>query len=163
MNVIFVVDIDGTVCDSNKRMLEIIAKYGMEENWSQETIDDFLTEDKIMADEVIPGAERLLDLAIRCKAKVVFLTGRNECARNLTRRWLLVKMGVSDDIPLFMRPIYRKNGHTADCKEEVFCSEVLAKNPDATFIFFEDDEATALRYAKYGLVLKSPECWKYIG
>jgi len=162
MGVIFVVDIDGTVCNSNKRMLEIIAKYGVEENWSQETIDDFLTEEKIMADEVMPGAEKLLDLAIRCKAKIVFLTGRNECARNLTRKWLSAKMDVSDDVPLLMRPLDKKNGHTADCKEEMFCSEVLAKNPDATFIFFEDDETTALRYAKYGLVLKSPKCWECI-
>jgi hypothetical protein len=163
MSVIFVVDIDGTVCNSNERILEIIAKYGTEESWSQETIDDFLTEEKIMADEIIPGAEKLLDLATLCRASIIFLTGRNECARKLTRQWLFAKMGVTDSTPLLMRPLHRRNGHTADCKEEMFCSEVLSKNPDATFIFFEDDETTALKYSKYGLVLKSPKCWECIG
>jgi len=162
MELIFVVDIDGTVCDSRERMKEVLEKYGDEEDWSQKVIDEFLIEDKLMADEIMPGAERLLNVVHRLDARIFFLTGRNERARNLTRAWLQEKMYITDNIPLYMRPIGRKNGTTAKCKEDVFISQILSKWPHATFIFLEDDENTAQRYAKWGMVLKSPECWESI-
>ena len=162
MSVIFVVDIDGTVCDSRERMEEIIGKYGEEEDWTQQTIDEFLTPGKLMMDKVMPGAEKLFDLAKLCRASIVFLTGRNECARQLTRKWLSEKLNAPDEIPLIMRPLHWKNGHTADCKEELFRLKVLANHPDSTFIFFDDHEDTAQKYAKHGLVLRSPACWECI-
>jgi hypothetical protein len=30
------------------------------------------------------------------------------------------------------------------------------------YIFFEDDVETGRKYSKFGLVLKSPECWKIL-
>jgi hypothetical protein len=163
MGVVFVVDIDGTVCDSKERMAEIIAKYGEEEDWSQQTIDEFLTPGKLMMDKVMPGAQKLFDIAKICQATVVFLTGRNECARLLTRKWLSTKLNVLDEIPIVMRPMGEKCGFTADCKEELFLTKVMPSYPNSTFIFFEDDKETILRYIKYGLVLKSPACWECIG
>jgi hypothetical protein len=163
MGIVFVVDIDGTVCDSKERMAEIIGKYGEEEDWTQQTIDEFLTPGKLMMDKVMLGAEKLFDLAKLCRGSIVFLTGRNECARLLTRKWLSEVLGAPDDVPLVMRPLHWQNGHTADCKEEMFRLKVLPSYPNSTFIFFEDDKNTILKYAKYGLVLKSPACWECIG
>lgn len=159
-DIIFVVDIDGTICDSRERMKEIIDKYGGEENWTDETIEEFLQGDKLMSDKIMPGANKLFHLAKKCNAKVMFLTGRNERARGLTLDWLWNNFRING--PLYMRPIGRKNGTTAECKEDIFLETIFTFNKDATFIFFEDDGATAQRYAKYGLVLKSPECWNCV-
>jgi hypothetical protein len=169
-SVIFVIDIDGTVCDSIPRVREICKRFGVDENdnldaiWTDETMEDFLKEENIMKDGVVPGAEKVLEIVARCRAYPFFLTGRNEYARLATRRWLSIKLGVTDDIPLLMRPYNMKNGYAADCKEQIFKENLYALGgPHATYIFFEDHEETAKRYSKYGLVLKAPECWGVIG
>lgn len=170
MSVIFVIDIDGTVCNSIPRVEEICNRMGMKDChnldavWTDETMEEFLKEENIMKDDVVPGAEKVLDLADKCHAHPFFLTGRNEYARLATRRWLSIRLGVTDDIPLLMRPYNMKNGYTADCKEQIFKENLyVLGGPHATYIFFEDDIETAKRYSKYGLVLKAPECWGVIG
>lgn len=169
MSVIFVIDIDGTVCDSIPRVKAICNRFGVDEDnldsvWTDETMEEFLREENIMGDDVVPGAEKVLELAAKCNAVPFFLTGRNEYARQATRKWLSVKLGVGTNIPLLMRPHHMQKGYTADCKEQIFKEELFSLGgPLATYIFFEDHEETAKRYSKYGLVLKAPDCWKIIG
>jgi hypothetical protein len=49
-----------------------------------------------------------------------------------------------------------------DCKENIFLNTVLKMHPESSFVFFDDDEELLLRYSKYGLALKAPECWSVI-
>lgn len=177
MSIVFVIDIDGTVCDSLHRVKEVCEKCGVSSSdsidesidqndsiWTEETMREFLKEENVMGDEVVPGAENILALAHKCNALPFFLTGRNEYARKATRKWLSTKLGVPDTVPLIMRPPSMGNGYTADCKEQMFKEQLYALGgPHATYIFFDDHEETLRRYSKYGLALKSPECWKIIG
>ena len=169
MSIILVVDIDGTVCDSIPRIKEICNRFGMSENdnldavWTDETMKEFLKEENIMRDAVIPGAEKITEMVNKYNARIFFLTGRNEYARSPTRKWLKVKMGIPENIPLIMRPTFMKNGYTADCKEHLFLEWLYnTEDKQTTYIFLEDHEDTAKRYSKYGLVLKAPECWNVI-
>ena len=115
-----------------------------------------------MSDKIVEGSEILFDLAEKCKAEIIFLTGRSDYAMGPTIRWLQEVFGCKD-IELIMRPTNQKDGLTADCKEKMFIEHIYNNRPNETFIFFEDEEETVKRYSKYGLVLKSPECWKVIG
>ena len=159
---IWVVDIDGTCADTRPRIEAISEKSGVPEHkWTQEQVDEFTKPELIKLDAVIPGAENLVQLARRCGAKLVFLTGRSEVARRATRIWLENKLDIFETVPLVMRP----NGDfrpTAECKEDVFLRAVDQVYRDANFIFFEDDEELLRRYSKYGLALKAPECWSVI-
>jgi len=162
MSVIFVIDIDGTTCDSLGRIAGVASDIGSPDLWTDQTMKEFLSEENIMGDEVMPGSRVVFKLANICHASIIFLTGRNDYARDATRRWLTHIFRAPPDIPLIMRPYAQKSDYTAECKENLFLKHVYSLHPDATFIFFEDEDDTAARYAKYGLVLKSPECWKLL-
>jgi acid phosphatase class B len=162
MTTVFVVDIDGTVCDSIQRIRDTVAVHGPVETWTDEVVEEFLSDENILNDKVIPGSERLFELSEKCHAHIVFLTGRNDSKRESTRKWLTEVFKAPKHTPLLMRPYDSRGGWTADCKEQLFLTELYNKVAN-TFIFFEDEEDTIKRYKKYGLVLKSPECWKAIG
>lgn len=157
-SVLFIIDIDGTVADSRARLNKIVEKYGNDDEWPDRAINEFLTPEALISDKVMPGSEGLLDLISLCGAKPIFLTGRSELGREVTRKWLIEKLNVPEEVPLFMRPLKVK-GSTPDCKEQMFLNNVKNKYPNSMFIFLEDDLDVADRYCKYGLVLKSPECW----
>ena len=161
MSVIFVIDIDGTVCDSIGRVKEICKNAGktptndidtnidldLENIWTDEVMKEFLREENIMKDEVILGAEKILEIAHRCRATPFFLTGRNEYARKATRKWLSVKLGVPNNIPLIMRPYEMKDGYTTDCKEQIFKEQLYSLGgPHSTYIFFEDNPETVFNH-----------------
>ena len=162
MNLIFVVDIDGTVADTTERIEGIISKYNLQPGeWKNEHVDEFTDSVKIKTDKLIPGAEILPDLARRCNAKLLFLTGRSERAREATRLWLRHYLNIFNSVPLAMR----QNDSFEDpvaCKLNIFKSAVLRMYPEPSFVFFDDDEELLLEYSKYGLALKAPECWKNI-
>jgi hypothetical protein len=71
MNLIFVVDIDGTIADTMERVNEIDKKCKLsgENLWTDEHIDEFVKPENIKTDDVLTGAEILPDLARKCKAK----------------------------------------------------------------------------------------------
>jgi len=159
---IFVVDIDGTVCDSMERVKEIEGfKEVNPDLWTEKLMSEFLSEENIMKDQVMPGAQILFKLAKSCKAPIWFLTGRNEFSIKATRKWLTEVFGASPNAPLIMRPKDWRGITTAECKEKLFLKYIFPyfKN----FVFFEDEEETIKMYTYYGLVLKSPDCWKAIG
>lgn len=156
---VFVVDIDGTVADTRPRIDAISAKHGIDESeWTREQVEEFTSVELIKMDKVLPGAENIGQLARRCGAKLVFLTGRSEHARRATRIWLSNKLDIYESVPLVMRAEgdFRP---TPICKEDIFRKSVYEVWKDANFVFMEDDEDLLLRYSKYGLALKAPECW----
>jgi hypothetical protein len=159
MSLIFIVDIDGTVADTTQRIDEIVSKYNLEPGaWRDEHVDEFTSAVKIKTDKLIPGAQNLPEVARICRAKLIFLTGRSNRAREATRVWLKHHLNIFDSVPLVMR----HDGDFSDpvtCKENVFREAVLRMYPAASFVFFDDDEELLLRYSKYGLALKAPECW----
>jgi hypothetical protein len=162
MSVIFIIDIDGTICDSLGRITNVADDIESPDLWTDQTMKEFLSEENIMGDDIIPGSNLVFKLADICHASIIFLTGRNDYARHATRKWLTEIFRVPPDIPLIMRPYAEKGDYAAECKEKLFLKHVYSLHPDATFIFFEDEHDTAERYAKYGLVLKSPGCWNLL-
>ena len=174
MKTIFIIDIDGTICDTTERAKKMCEKfYGKSyddldsniENhkWSLKDMEEFLSEENIMKDKVVKGAENIMELSVKCNAKPIFLTGRHDFCENATRKWLSVNLGVPNNVLLLTRPFYMYKYNTADCKEEVFREEVFyTENRDTSYIFFEDNPETIKRYSRYGLVLKAPECWSVI-
>lgn len=173
------VDLDGTICDSVPRVKELCKELGVDStsdvnfSWTDEQMRDFLSEEKLLQDGVVPGAERLLEFADRIGAQIIFLTGRNEYCRNATRKWLIKNFGKRvAGFQLLMRPpeLYGAM-YTSEAKEQMFlnwrdapwrASEcVLGKTPDR-FIFLEDEDYTVEKYSKYGLVLQAPQCWEAI-
>ena len=159
---VFVVDIDGTVCDSIGRVVEMTGSKRPEEEgiWTDEIMKEFLKKENIMSDKVLPGSEIIFKMRDVMEADMIFLTGRSEFARDSTRLWLKKKLKIDDAIPLFMRPFDERKGFTALCKEKMFLDNVYEKG--TKYIFFEDDVETGRKYSKFGLVLKSPECWKIL-
>jgi hypothetical protein len=165
---IFIIDIDGTVCNSIPRVKEICDSLGvnneddLDKVWTDEAMNLFLKKENIMKDGIIQGAENIMEIVNRCNGLPIFLTGRNEYGRDSTRKWLSEVLHVPKYVKLIMRPNNMKNGYTADCKEELFLKHVYRNFNNGSFIFLEDHKETAKRYSKYGLVLLSPECWKTI-
>ena len=145
------------------RVRMINEKYHIEGDgaWREEEIDDFIRPEHLKEDPVISGAEILPELARSCGAKLVFMTGRSERARSVTRTWLSHKLDIFDSVPLVMRPEGDFRA-TPECKEDMFLKSVREVYKDANFVFFEDDEELLLKLSKYGLALKAPEIWNVI-
>jgi hypothetical protein len=158
---IFVCDIDGTLCNSTERMNNITKKYNATAKWNNKCIKDFLDPEEIKKDKVLPGVENIFDLIKKFKAKLIFLTGRNERARKDTRKWLTENLNISNRVPLIMRK-YNDFNIPVKCKEKLFKKHILNKFENAIFIFFEDEIENIEMYSKYGLVLKAPEVWDFL-
>ena len=160
---IWVVDIDGTVSDSMHRIEMVNEKYNIKEGglWGNDEVEEFTRPEHIKEDGLIAGAEILPELARRCGAKILFMTGRSERSRDATRTWLKNKLGIFYSVPLVMRPDddFRS---TPECKEDMFLKSVREVYKGSDFVFFEDDEDLLGRLSKYGLALKAPEVWSVI-
>lgn len=161
--IIFVVDVDGTVANTQARVDEITEKYKLDSlnHWTDKHIDEFTRSIEIKNDGLIPGAEILPELARRCKAKIIFLTGRSERARRATRIWLQNHLDIFDSVPLVMRQDGDLSG-PVEAKLNTFKSAVLRIHPNASFVFFDDDERLLPEYSAFGLALKAPQCWDII-
>lgn len=156
---VIVCDIDGTLCDSRERCARVVAKYGNEEKWTNQCVDEFLDPKAIRKDKIMPGAENIVGVVKKC-GKLVLLTGRTERSRKETARWLRRNLGISG-VPLIMRDNNDFRG-PAECKEDLFVRWILACNEGAKFVFFEDDSRLFGVFSKYGLVLKAPEIWEFL-
>lgn len=162
MNYIFVVDLDGTIIDTTERIDIITKKYNLELNlWTETHIQEFCRPEHIKNDKIIPGAEIIVPLAHNCGAKLMFLTGRSDRAREATRDWLRHNLNIYDSVPLIMRETGDLSAPT-ECKLEIFKQTILKAHPDAHFIFFDDDVKLLPEYSKYGLALRAPDCWETI-
>jgi len=156
---VLVVDIDGTVADSQGRALEIEQKFGTDsDHWGDLELQEFLAPENIAKDKIVPGAEFLPEVARSMSADIVFLTGRFERSRFDTRKWLLDNLLAHPHMPLFMRPDddYRPG---AECKGDIFRKHILQLYSGRRFVFLEDEPSCLQVYKKYGLVLRSPGCW----
>lgn len=161
---LFVVDVDGTVCDSSALIDKMTGRYhAVVDLWNEAQMLACLEE--ACRQPVVPGAEVLRAL-MRQGYLAVFLTGRSESledspdnGRRLTLEWLCGTLGMPVDIPLFMRP-KNDNRSNAEVKFDMFERQVKPRcSRDSTFVFLDDDPSVLKVYAKYGLTLKAPECW----
>jgi hypothetical protein len=160
MATLCVVDIDGTVCDSTERTNSICEASGCSlPQWGWREFEQFTDYDGMMSDKLMPGAKEAMSYLCNSRLfKVIFLTSRSELGRGATRQWLTDILGMPSRIPLLMR----KNKDTSsnrDCKSKAI---VYIKQYKLPIIFFEDDETIFDVLSPHGLVLKAPECWKYI-
>jgi len=161
--VIFVIDIDGTICDSIPRANKFIKKMGYDGfvDFTEKMLNTFMNEDDIMNDGIVKGAENLEKWIRKFNALPVYLTGRTEKYYDITQKWLKEVYGAENPI-LIMRNEEEGKLSTEEGKERLFIRRVKNVSSCATFIFFEDHKPTIDRYKKYGLVLKSPDCWEVI-
>lgn len=165
MKPLFVVDIDGTVCDSADFVGRLSVRFRTHVDfWNSDQVRIFMEE--ASKRRVLPGAEVLRVLMLHDICDVVFLTGRSEkigkapkLGRRLTTAWLHEKLGMPRDIPLFMRPPDDKRAPDV-IKFDVFERQVLKTHRRRAFVFLDDDPKVLRKYIKYGLALKSPECWE---
>jgi len=157
---VIVCDIDETLCDSGERRKKVVKKYGTEEKWTDECVNEFLDPEAIRKDKVIPGAENIVEIAKAC-GKLVILTGRNERSRLETRKWLKKNLKIGEKIPLIMRNNEDFRG-PMECKEDLFVRYVLGDYVGAKFAFFDDDPRLFNTFMKYGIVFKSPEIWEFL-
>ena len=163
MPLILLSDIDNTICDSKEQIDIIAKKYSLDDMglWQKEHIAEFTKEAYIKSYDLITGAEILPQLARTLGAKLIFLTGRSSAAREATEIWLKFKLGVFDTVPLIMREDGDMSG-PVECKINMFKNTVLKMYPLGHFIFLDDDEKLLMEYAKYGLALRAPDCWRNI-
>lgn len=127
--------------------------------WTQEQVDEFLDTANAAKDKPFPGAvEAMSHLLNSTLFDVVILTGRTELARGHTRKLLSEQFGVPESIPMFMRSA-DNDQPTQQCKPDVFLKHV-APQFGGPFVFFEDEADTLAEYAKYGMALRAPECWR---
>jgi hypothetical protein len=162
MKPIFIVDIDGTVCDSSALIDKTTGRYhAVVDSWDDKQMLACLEE--ACRQPVVSGAE-VLSTLMRLGYHAVFLTGRSEAlcdslgGRRLTMEWLCGTFGMPEGVGLFMRPKNDNRGN-AEAKLDVFERQVLPSHPHGNFVFLDDDMSVLAAYAKHGLVLKAPECW----
>lgn len=165
MKPLFIVDIDGTVCDSSDLVSRLTKRFKTHlDFWNDDQVKIFM--DQVAKKKPIPEALELTKFMLDGFCDVIFLTGRSEkvgrslkLGRRVTTNWLSEKLGMPKDIPLFMRP--PKDVRPSDViKCDVFERMILPGNEKRTFIFLDDDIRVINRYKRYGLALRSPECWK---
>jgi hypothetical protein len=164
MKPLFIVDIDGTVCDSIDFVRSLSKRFRRHvDMWDDCQVRIFMED--VLGRQAVPGAEVLKAMLVRGSIDVVFLTGRSEkigksprLGRRLTEKWLRSTLGMPKGIPLLMRP--PGDTRTPDViKFEVFERRVLPGNKRRNFVFLDDDIRILSKYASRGLALKSPECW----
>jgi len=165
MKPVFVVDIDGTVCDSLALIDKMSDRFHMcVDLWDDAQMLVFLEE--AGHQPVVPGAEVLSVLMREKFCDVVFLTGRAEglgrsrkIGRRLTMEWLCRIFGTPlQDIRLFMR--CRNDRRSNDvAKTDVFERQIRPLFGRRMFVFLDDDTSVLAMYARHGFALKSPECW----
>jgi len=161
MKPLFIVDIDGTVCDSAAAFRQ--ASHIPVDDWGDAELGMFFREFAIHCG-VVPGAGILPGLLASGKCDVVFLTGRSErigrtrIGLTVTRAWLGKVFGMPKYVPLLMRP-HRDDRPTHEVKHGVFRKEVLPSFRRRLFVFLDDDPDVLKLYSKHGIALKAPECW----
>jgi hypothetical protein len=168
MKPLFIVDIDGTVCDSADFVGKLSKRFNTHVDcWDDKQVRLFMEE--VSKRDVLPGAEILCLLMQRGLCDVIFLTGRSEkigrslkLGRRLTTLWLHNKLHMPKDVRLFMRPPGDLRAPDV-IKFDVFQKQINSTLPTLHrrpfLVFLDDDTKVLSRYASYGLTLKSPECW----
>lgn len=168
-DIVFVLDIDGTVCDSIERVKKMCEDAEVEYScknadqlWSNNLTRKFFDEKEIAKDKAIEESLKVFTLIKKLNAKYLFLTARNEHFKKHTLNWLVDNLGVPESVSLIMRTEELESVSSPDFKEKVFLEQVYNNNPDAFYLFFDDDSRVIERFSKYGLAFLAPDCWKNI-
>lgn len=145
-----VIDIDGTLANNDHRS-HFIEK--------QEPADwtSFLRADLVAKDVPIEKTKRALQKLVELKSTIVFLTGRNEGLREVTKQWLFehYDLDVKDE-QLIMRPVGNMLNATQFKGEKI--PEIL-RDFGSEAVFIDDDKYMHAVYERFGIALKAPECW----
>ena len=156
MKPLFIVDIDGTICDSADLVFQLNCKFKTYvDNWNDLQRCEFL--EKSLECLPIKGSEILNFLG-----DIIFLTGRSEqigslSGRKITSKWL--KKAGFRNAELFMRqPNDRRSADIM--KVEIFVNKIQPSYSHKDFVFLDDDLNVLRHYAEHGLSLKSPQCWQ---
>lgn len=107
MNTLFVIDIDGTICDARKRY----EKAGPEPTGPKTSaeytrwVTTIMDHSMMLVDPAVPGMQDMLRAIYQADSKLIFVTSREEAHRDITERWLRINgFGWVYDA-LVMRPI----------------------------------------------------------
>ena len=141
---IAVFDIDGTLADISERMEKAGAQPHRQSDPEafQKWLDSLQCEKSLLEDKTIPGMTALVT-AMNNVCETVYLTGRQEQYRDVTRTWLN-KHGFPA-VPLYMRP-HGNEQCPSDYKASVL-KKIEALAPDKQLILFDDDPDAACEKA----------------
>lgn len=147
-----VLDIDQTLAD-NEHRAHFVEKEP--KDW-----DSFFAIDRVFADPVVKGADRVMAQLVELKYDIVLLTGRTEDLRDVTMRWLLEKLNLAvPDTHLLMRPNGNMLNATEYKREQILNFKHGLENRDTGFVIIDDDASSGTALSSFGIVLKAPECW----
>lgn len=157
-------DIDETCAIATPERLALIKS---SETPTQADWDNFLSPELVLTDNPIPKAIKYIKhVILNGKAKnnhYLFLTGRNEGLREVTREWLKRQLGFPvDDSHLLMRPL--DNNEVASEYKESQIKKFFQENPEHYIgLAFDDDKHMQKVYLKYGFVhMLAPTCWEAV-
>jgi predicted secreted acid phosphatase len=125
--------------------------------------DAFLDPGLVIKDKVIAGAERVLTHFEDLRYTFVILTERHEGLRDTTMRWMQENLNINvPDTHLLMRPIGNMLNAAEFKREQLLNFRQGLENKDTDFLIIDDDAAVAIALKDLGVVLKAPECWKFL-
>ena len=157
---ILILDIDSTIADNSHRMPKSMKGRKLTKQQMAQLMNPVL----IARDKPIANAQEALRQISSHFSRVIFVTGRQESFRELTRGWLEHHFGFIASFVLLMRPDDNKQS-ASDCKIGLF-DTFLKQHPSLAavhdILFIDDDPYVLNRFASYsscGLALKAPECW----
>lgn len=142
MKNIVVVDIDGTIAKMGDRL-----KYLQQD---QKDYDSFYKDE--FDDEPITEIIELVKRLYVSGYRIVFCTGRKECSRAKTTRWLRKHIGgpIVDYLCLHMRA---DHDHRPDVKTKPELLEKAGLTPDNVAFMLEDRAAVTKKYRELGFTV----------
>ena len=149
---LIVLDIDQTVSNNDHRahLVECATP-----DWPA-----FLAPELVIKDTLITGAKKGVNKLIKGNHKIVFLTGRNEGLRDVTKEWILKNLDIKvDHRTLLMRKLDDLRTPSAYKRSQL--SRLYYDYGDPSQYIYIDDDLHCLKMAQeFGAVtLKAPECW----
>lgn len=156
-DMIFVIDIDGTLADLTHREF-LVADKGRED-W-----DKFFSDALIYKDAIIPGALEGYNAIYDIADKLYLVSGRPESSLLATEEWLIEN---DFNFPkIFGGIILRPDDlhmPSHEFKRLIMDSVIIPENgEDAKYVFIDDEDRNLEMFSEYGLALKAPEIWNDI-
>ena len=164
---IIVCDLDGTIANNEHRLQYLETR---PKDW-----ESFYNAEHMKNDVPFPQAQLVFRKIMAVPSiHMVFLTGRPVRTQGVTAWWLYANYGwnvvYEDQASAFLgspaRPglalmLMRSDTdrRTADVYKEQKVQALGSLRPDEAFLFIDDDERCYEMYSRYGVILRTPECW----
>lgn len=136
------VDLDGTVCNSQKRFDKARENNGGRINWEVAFHPDL-----VALDELIPNTPQVLQQLEQQGWTILYLSSRPESLRQVTKNWLKkhkLLAGQHSERQLILKPVRQHFVSTPKWKAEVVCAS--GEKSDAVLVI--DDELENLKAIK---------------